>query len=68
MITEAARIRNIHPILSIKGIEGRKYLNAAERGMVSTAAVNAEFGVAIFQNKPKRKITKIPGLINPVNS
>ena len=64
----AVRINVTHPILSINGISGVRYLNPAERGIVESATTSAAVAVARFQKKPRRNITQTPGLMKPVYS
>ena len=66
--TTALRIKKTTPMRFKKGRAGIKNLIPRESGIVRIAAQTAELAVAFFQNNPKMKIAKIPGLTNPVNS
>ncbi len=74
-IISAIRIIKTRPILFMKGISGNAPLvhpgrnfNTVESGIVSIADVSAAVDVARFQKKPKRKMDKTPGEINPTYS
>ena len=61
-------IKNTIPILSKKGIKGKRYFNPNDTGIDIVDEINTASVVALFQNKPKRNSANIAGLTKPVNS
>ena len=53
---------NTIPIRFRKGISGSQNLKSADNGMVSKAVIKAALAVALFQNIPKKKMAKTPGV------
>ena len=74
-IINKTRRRKTKVIRSINGMSGKtpfvqtgKNLNTVESGIVRMAEVSAAADVVRFQKKPKRKIDRTPGEINPTYS
>lgn len=60
--------RNTTPILFKKGMDGTRYFNAADSGILVTVAASAPGELERFQKKPIRNMARIPGEMKPVNS
>lgn len=58
--------RKQRPILSRKGMPGVRNLNPIESGIANMTPINAALVEVRFQNSPKTKMAKTPGLINPI--